>query len=73
MCVSVDCSDAGRVLRCERSGHLGIAEYSIVHTVLIALTAIVLLWKFKKSPEQIVVIAAAIMGLIIYPLLHSHS
>ena len=52
---------------------ISIAKYSILHTVLIALTAIVLLWKFKKSPELIVVIAAAIMGLIIYPLLHSHS
>jgi chromate transporter len=54
---------------------IGIAERSItdIPTVLIALTAIVLLEKFKKSPAPIVVIAAAAMGLIIYPLLHSHS
>lgn len=58
-----------------RAAIIGIAEHSItdIPTLLIALTTIVLLWKFKKLPEPIVVIAAAVMGLIIYPLLHSHS
>jgi len=39
--------------------------------MLIALFTLALLWKFKKKlPEPIVVLAAAIVGLIIYPLTH---
>ena len=50
-----------------------IAKRSIIDipTALIAVVTILLLWKFKKLPEPIVVIAAAIVGLIIYPLSHS--
>lgn len=50
-----------------------IAKRSIIDipTVLIAMVTILLLWKFKKLPEPIVVIAAAVVGLIIYPLSHS--
>ena len=29
-----------------------------------------LLWKFKKIPEPIIVLGAAILGLVIYPLAH---
>jgi len=48
-----------------------IARRSIVDlpTLLIALVAIVLLWKFKKLQEPVVVAAAALAGLVIYPLL----
>jgi chromate transporter len=52
-----------------------IAKRSIIDipTASIAAVTILLLWRFKKLPEPVVVIAAAVMGLIIYPLLHSHS
>ncbi len=51
-----------------------IARRSIVDlpTVIIALLAIALLWRFKKLPEPFVVIAAALAGLVIYPLVHAH-
>jgi chromate transporter len=50
-----------------------IARRSIVDvpTALIALAAIVLLWKFKKLQEPLLVAGAAVAGLLIYPLLHS--
>ncbi len=49
-----------------------IARRSIVDvpTALIALVAVVLLWKFKKLQEPVVVAAAAVLGLVIYPWLH---
>ena len=49
-----------------------IARRSIVDlpTVMIALLAVALLWRFKKLPEPVVVIAAALAGLVMYPLLH---
>jgi len=48
-----------------------IAKRSIIDipTVLIALVTIGLLWKFKKLQEPIMIAAAAIIGLILYPLL----
>lgn len=48
-----------------------LAKRSIVDipTVLIAVTTIVLLWKFKKLQEPVIVAAAAVLGLIIYPLM----
>jgi chromate transporter len=43
-----------------------------VPTVAIALLTLALLWKFgKKLPEPLVVLVAAIVGLIVYPLTHS--
>jgi chromate transporter len=47
-----------------------IAKRSIVDipTALIALVTIALLWKFKKLQEPVVVAAAAILGLVLYPL-----
>jgi chromate transporter len=49
-----------------------IARRSIVDlpTLAIALVAVVLLWKFKKLQEPVIVAAAAAAGLVIYPLLH---
>jgi chromate transporter len=49
-----------------------IAKRTIIDfpTALVAICTIALLWKFKKLQEPVVVVAAAVSGLIIYPLLH---
>lgn len=49
-----------------------IAKRSIVDipTALIAVAAVALLWRFKTLQEPVVVAGAAILGIIIYPLLH---
>jgi chromate transporter len=49
-----------------------IAKRSIIDmpTALIALLTIALLWKFKKLQEPVVVAAAAVLGLVVYPLMH---
>lgn len=49
---------------------LVIAKRSIldVTTAAIALVSIFLLWKFKKLQEPVIVAAAAVLGLLIYPL-----
>lgn len=39
-------------------------------TLLLALATIALLWKFKRLQEPVIVVAAAIVGLVVYPLLH---
>ena len=39
-------------------------------TVLIALITLGILWKTKKIPEPILIAAAAVIGLIVYPLVH---
>lgn len=52
-----------------------IAKRSIVDvpTLAIALVTIALLWRFKKLQEPVIVTAAALLGLVIYPLIHSHA
>ena len=49
-----------------------IARRSItdIPTLLIAATAMFLLWRFKKLQEPVIVAAAAASGLVIYPLFH---
>ena len=49
-----------------------IAERSIIDmpTALLAMAATALLWKFKKIQEPVLVMAAAALGLAIYPLVH---
>jgi chromate transporter len=49
-----------------------IAKRSIIDipTAVIAVVTIALLWKFKKLQEPVVVVAAALIGLVIYPLAH---
>ncbi|MDE2593108.1 MAG: chromate transporter [Burkholderiales bacterium] len=49
-----------------------IAKRSIVDgpTALMALITVALLWKFKKLQEPVVVLGAALIGLVLYPLLH---
>lgn len=39
-------------------------------TVLIALAVVAVLWKFKKLQEPVVIAAAAVAGLVLYPLMH---
>lgn len=49
-----------------------IAKRSIIDlpTALIALITVGLLWRFKNLQEPVVIVAAAIDGLIVYPLMH---
>jgi len=50
-----------------------IAKRSIVDmpTALLALLTVAILWKYKKLQEPVVVVAAALIGLVLYPLTHS--
>jgi chromate transporter len=50
-----------------------IAKRSIVDvpTALVAIVTGILLWRFKKLQEPVVIAAAAALGLVVYPLLHS--
>ena len=50
-----------------------IARRSIVDvpTAVIAVATLLLLWRFRKLQEPVIVAAAAIVGLVAYPLLHS--
>ena len=52
-----------------------IAKRSIVDvpTLVIGLVTIALLWRFKKLQEPVIVTAAALFGLVVYPLIHSHG
>lgn len=49
-----------------------IAQRSItdIPTALLAITATALLWRFKKLQEPVIVIAAAAIGLVLFPLTH---
>jgi chromate transporter len=49
-----------------------IAKRSIydIPTAVICLVTIALLWKFKKLQEPVIIVAAALAGLVLYPLLH---
>ena len=51
-----------------------IARRSIVDwpTIALALATVLLLWRFKKLQEPVIVVAAALFGLVVYPLIHSH-
>jgi chromate transporter len=50
-----------------------IAKRSIIDipSALIALTTVALLWKYKKLQEPVVILAAAIIGLVLYPVVHT--
>ncbi|HEX7642438.1 MAG TPA: chromate transporter [Burkholderiaceae bacterium] len=41
-------------------------------TALLAIVTTTLLWRFKKIPEPVIVAAAALLGLMLYPLAHAH-
>jgi chromate transporter len=47
---------------------LGQRSIRDVPTVLIALAALAVLWKVKRAPEPIIVIVAAVIGLLLHPL-----
>lgn len=49
-----------------------IAKRSIVDvpTAVMALLTVAILWKYKKLQEPVVVLSAALMGLVLYPLAH---
>ena len=38
--------------------------------VALCLITLALLWQFKKLPEPVVVIAAGLLGLVLFPLIH---
>jgi chromate transporter len=40
-----------------------------IPTILLAVFTVVLIWKFKKLPEPAIVLAAALVGLVVYPLM----
>ncbi|MFC0397834.1 chromate transporter [Paraburkholderia rhizosphaerae] len=42
-------------------------------TALLALATVVLLWRFRKLQEPVIVVAAAVVGLVVYPLVHLHT
>jgi chromate transporter len=42
-----------------------------IPTALLALVTVGLLWKIKKLTEPVIVAAAAVIGLVVYPLIHS--
>ena len=50
-----------------------LAERSIVDivTAVVAVVTVVLIWKIKRLPEPVLVVAAALVGLIVFPILHS--
>ncbi|KAA0998176.1 chromate transporter [Paraburkholderia panacisoli] len=54
---------------------LVIAKRSLIDvpTVTLAVATVLLLWRFKKLQEPVIVVAAALFGLVVYPLIHSHG
>lgn len=52
-----------------------IARRSIVDwpTVLLAVVTVLMLWRFKRLQEPVIVIAAALIGLAVYPHIHAHG
>ncbi len=52
-----------------------IAKRSIVDvpTLVIGLVTVALLWRFKKLQEPVIVVAAALIGLVAYPLVRGHG
>ena len=50
-----------------------LAKRSIVDipTAMLAAVALLLLWKFRKVQEPLIVAGAAIVGLVVYPLMRA--
>ncbi len=48
-----------------------IGQRSVIDWVTagLAIAAAALLWRFKKLPEPVLVVAAALIGLVVYPLM----
>lgn len=49
---------------------LGRRSITDVPTLLLAVATVALLWKLKKVPEPVLVVGAALIGLMVYPLVH---
>jgi chromate transporter len=62
---------AGAVIVLSRRTLLGEAWTPDLFKVLILLATLVALVRFKKLPEPVVVLVAAVVGAIVYPLIHS--
>jgi chromate transporter len=54
---------------------LVIAKRSLIDmpTVALAIATVLLLWRFKKLQEPVIVVAAALFGFVVYPLIHAHA
>ncbi|KLU24913.1 chromate transporter [Caballeronia mineralivorans PML1(12)] len=54
---------------------LVIAKRSLIDmpTVALAIATVLLLWRFKKLQEPVIVVAAALFGLVVHPLIHAHA
>jgi len=52
-----------------------IAKRSVIDwpTALLALVTVLLLWRFRKLQEPVIVVAAALIGLAVYPIVHLHA
>jgi chromate transporter len=50
---------------------LGKRSITDVPTAVLAIATVLLLWKFKKLPEPVIVAAAALVGLSVYPFMKS--
>jgi chromate transporter len=52
-----------------------IARRSVIDwpTALLALATVLLLWRFRKLQEPVIVVVAALIGLAVYPLVHLHA
>ena len=50
---------------------LGKRSITDAPTILLAVFTVVLIWKFKKLPEPLIVLGAALVGLLVYPLMKS--
>ena len=48
---------------------LGKRSITDLPTILLAVITVVLIWKFKKLPEPVIVLAAALIGLVVYPII----
>jgi len=49
---------------------LGRRTITDIPTVLLALVTLALLWRWKKIPEPLIVLGAAVIGLLVYSVLH---
>jgi chromate transporter len=49
---------------------LGRRTISDLPTLVLALVTLVLLWRWKKIPEPFIVVGAAVIGLVVYSVLH---
>jgi chromate transporter len=50
---------------------LGKRSITDIPTILLAVVTVALIWKFKKLPEPLIVLGAALVGLVVYPIMRS--